>query len=75
MCIKPSAFLTIFILFIRIFVLVMVVISVAWVPVVKETQGGRVFIYIQEVTIYLAPPIAIVFLLGIFWTRCNEKVK
>ena len=52
----------------------MVVISVAWIPVVKETQGGKIFIYIQEVTDYLAPPVAIVFLLGIFWPRCNEQV-
>ena len=49
-------------------------VAIAWVPVVKETQGGQVFIYIQEITDYLAPPVAGVFLVAIFWPRCNEKV-
>ena len=40
---------------IRVFIVVMVGVSIAWVPVVTETQGGQVFIYIQEVTNYLAP--------------------
>ncbi|XP_002731879.2 sodium/myo-inositol cotransporter-like, partial [Saccoglossus kowalevskii] len=57
----------------RLFVAVMVVVGICWVPVVKETQGGQVFIYIQEITDYLAPPIAAVFLLAVLWKRCNEK--
>lgn len=50
-------------------------VSIAWVPVVKETQGGQVFIYIQEITNYLAPPIAIVFLMAIFMPFINETVR
>ncbi|ELT92976.1 hypothetical protein CAPTEDRAFT_98928 [Capitella teleta] len=57
----------------RIFVVVMTVTAIAWVPVVKETQGGQVFLYIQEVTNYLVPPVACVFLLAVLWPRCNEK--
>ena len=58
----------------RLFILVMVGVSIAWVPVVKETQGGQVFIYIQEITNYLAPPFAAVYLLALLVPRVNEKV-
>ncbi|XP_071374187.1 sodium/myo-inositol cotransporter [Centroberyx affinis] len=57
----------------RLFVVVMVVISIAWVPVIVEMQGGQTYLYIQEVAGYLTPPIAALFLLGVFWKRCNEK--
>ncbi|XP_041727882.2 sodium/myo-inositol cotransporter-like [Coregonus clupeaformis] len=56
----------------RVFVVFMVVISVAWVPVIIEMQGGQMFYYIQEVSDYLTPPIAALFLLGVLWRRCNE---
>ena len=52
----------------------MIGVSIAWVPVIKEVQGGQVFIYIQEITDYLAPPFAAVFLLAILVPRVNEKV-
>lgn len=57
----------------RVFVVVMVAISIAWVPVIIEMQGGQTYLYIQEVAGYLTPPIAALFLLGVFWRRCNEK--
>lgn len=57
----------------RIFVVIMVGISIAWVPVIIEMQGGQTYLYIQEVAGYLTPPIAALFLLGVFWTRCNER--
>lgn len=57
----------------RIFVIVMVAISIAWVPVIIEMQGGQTYLYIQEVAGYLTPPIAALFLLGVFWKRCNER--
>uniref|UniRef100_A0A665W430 Sodium/myo-inositol cotransporter n=1 Tax=Echeneis naucrates TaxID=173247 RepID=A0A665W430_ECHNA len=56
----------------RLFVLFMVVISIAWVPVIIEMQGGQMFYYIQEVSDYLTPPIAALFLLGVLCHRCNE---
>ncbi|KAM6934297.1 sodium/myo-inositol cotransporter [Xenentodon cancila] len=57
----------------RMFVVLMVVISIAWVPVIIDMQGGQTYLYIQEVAGYLTPPIAALFLLGVFWKRCNEK--
>lgn len=56
----------------RLFVVFMVIVSIAWVPVIIEMQGGQMFYYIQEVSDYLTPPIASLFLLGILWHRCNE---
>ena len=59
----------------RLFIIVMVVVSVAWVPIIKETSGGQVFIYINEVSNYLAPPFAAIFLLAVLVPRVNEKVR
>ncbi|XP_067859100.1 sodium/myo-inositol cotransporter 2-like [Heptranchias perlo] len=57
----------------RVFVLVLVVVSVLWIPLVQMSQGGRLFMYIQSITSYLTPPIAVVFVAGCFWKRTNEK--
>lgn len=57
----------------RLFILIMVGVSIAWVPVLKETQGGQVFIYIQEITNYLAPPFAAIFLLAVLVPMVNEQ--
>lgn len=57
----------------RLFVVFMVLMSIAWVPVIIEMQGGQTYLYIQEVAGYLTPPVAALFLLGVFWKRCNEK--
>nr|KAG5694949.1 hypothetical protein BaRGS_031232 [Batillaria attramentaria] len=57
----------------RLFILVMVGVSIAWVPVIKETNRGQVFIYIQEVTNYLAPPFAAIYLLAVLVPMVNEK--
>ncbi|XP_053730158.1 sodium/myo-inositol cotransporter-like [Synchiropus splendidus] len=56
----------------KLFVVFMVLVSIAWVPVVIEMQGGQMFYYIQEVSDYLTPPVAALFLLGVLWHRCNE---
>ncbi|NWI76876.1 SC5A3 protein, partial [Dryoscopus gambensis] len=57
----------------RVFVAFMVVISIAWVPIIVEMQGGQMYLYIQEVADYLTPPVAALFLMAIFWKRCNEQ--
>ncbi|CAL8360618.1 unnamed protein product [Merluccius merluccius] len=56
----------------RIWVLVIVGISICWIPVVQAAQSGQLFDYIQSVTSYLAPPIASVFFLAVFVKRVNE---
>ena len=48
---------------------VMVLIGLAWIPVI---QGGKgLYDYLQGVQAYLAPPIFVVFFLGVFWKRLN----
>ncbi|XP_048468481.1 sodium/glucose cotransporter 2 isoform X3 [Rhincodon typus] len=56
----------------RIWILCIVAISIAWIPVVQAAQSGQLFDYIQSVTSYLAPPIGAVVLLGVFVKRVNE---
>lgn len=43
----------------------MVLIAIAWIPVVRGAQG--LYEYLQAVQGYLAPPIFVVFFLGVFW--------
>ncbi|XP_041062487.1 sodium/myo-inositol cotransporter 2-like [Carcharodon carcharias] len=56
----------------RIFVLVLVLVSILWIPLVQMSQGGQLFVYIQSITSYLTPPIAVVFVTACFWKRTNE---
>lgn len=55
--------------------LILIGVSIAWVPVVQSAQSGQLFDYIQSVTSFLGPPIAAVFLLAIFCKRVNEQVS
>ena len=50
---------------------VMVLIALLWIPVVKGAQG--LYNYLQQVQGYLAPPIFVVFFLGVFWKRLNKQ--
>ena len=59
-------------LFYRVFVLAMVVIGIAWIPIVQNF--AELFHYIQSVTSYLAPPICAIYILAISWERINEPV-
>jgi len=53
----------------RIATAVMVLIALAWIPVIKN--AGGLYIYLQSVQGYLAPPIFVVFFLGVFFKRMN----
>jgi SSS family solute:Na+ symporter len=55
----------------RVATAVMVLIGLAWIPVI---QGGKgLYDYLQGVQSYLAPPIFVVFFLGVFVKRMNAK--
>uniref|UniRef100_A0A8C1V3S9 Sodium/glucose cotransporter 1 n=1 Tax=Cyprinus carpio TaxID=7962 RepID=A0A8C1V3S9_CYPCA len=56
----------------RVFMLFLIGVSIAWIPIVQSAQSGQLFDYIQSITSYLAPPIAAVFTLAIFCKRVNE---
>ena len=55
----------------RIATVVMVLIAMAWIPVVKGATG--LYNYLQAVQGYLAPPIFVVFFFGVFWKRLNAQ--
>uniref|UniRef100_A0A674HBG6 Solute carrier family 5 member 9 n=1 Tax=Taeniopygia guttata TaxID=59729 RepID=A0A674HBG6_TAEGU len=56
----------------RVFTLILVVISILWIPVVQSANSGKLFDYIQSITSYLCPPITALFILAIFCKRINE---
>jgi SSS family solute:Na+ symporter len=57
----------------RIATAVVVGLGILWVPVMKVISGGGLYLYLQSVQGYLAPPITAVFLLGLFWSRINSR--
>ena len=55
----------------RIATVVMVLVAMAWIPVIQGAQG--LYNYLQTVQGYLAPPIFVVFFFGVFWKRLNAQ--
>lgn len=51
---------------------VLVAFGLAWIPAMQFIEGG-LFKYLQSVQAYISPPIAAVFLFGIFSRRINGK--
>ena len=56
----------------RIATVVMVAISLAWLPILRNDKGG-LYGYLQAVQGYLAPPIFVVFFFGVFFKRLNAQ--
>ncbi len=57
----------------RIATAIIVITGILWIPLMKVVSSGGLYKYLQSVQAYIAPPIAAVFLLGIFWSRINSK--
>ncbi|XP_003279893.1 sodium/glucose cotransporter 5 isoform X1 [Nomascus leucogenys] len=57
----------------RMVIMALIGVSVAWIPVLQDSNSGQLFIYMQSVTSSLAPPVTAVFVLGVFWRRANEQ--
>jgi len=49
---------------------IMVFLGLAWIPFMKFISS-QIYIYLQSVQAYIAPPIAACFLLGLFYRRLN----
>ncbi|NXB74386.1 SC5A9 protein, partial [Donacobius atricapilla] len=56
----------------RVFIVILVVISILWIPVIQTANSGKLFDYIQSIGSYLSPPVTALFILAIFWKRVNE---
>lgn len=51
---------------------VLVLFGILWIPFMKLISG-QIYQYLQSVQAYISPPIAAVFLIGVFWKRVNAK--
>ncbi|MAO66637.1 MAG: Na+/glucose cotransporter [Balneola sp.] len=55
----------------RLATVIMVIIGLLWIPVIQGSRG--LYDYLQGVQSYLAPPIFVVFFLGVFNKRLNKE--
>jgi len=56
----------------RLAVTVTVISAILWVPLIKIISTS-VYVYLQSIQAYIAPPIAAVFLFGFFWKGANAN--
>ncbi len=68
---KPKASQTDLVRFGQIATIVLVLVSLGWIPFMKSLKGGGIFHYLQSVQAYISPPIAAVFLFGLFYKWIN----
>jgi SSS family solute:Na+ symporter len=52
--------------------LLMVLFGLAWIPLM-DLISGQIYVYLQSVQAYIAPPIAAVFLIGVLWGRASSR--
>lgn len=57
----------------RITTIAMVILGLMWIPFIGLLSDDRMYVYLQSVQAYISPPIAAVFLFGLFWKRVNGK--
>ena len=55
--------------------MVLVIISVAWIPIINNFKSGQLFVYIQQISAYLSPQIAAIFVLAVLWSKTKESVS
>lgn len=54
--------------------IVLVIIGLLWIPLMRIlTQGEGIFKYLQSIQAYISPPIAAVFMLGLFYKKLNAS--
>jgi SSS family solute:Na+ symporter len=56
----------------RIATIVVTVAGIAWIPLM-QIISGQLYHYLQSVQAYIAPPIAAIFLFGLFFKRINSQ--
>jgi len=57
----------------RVATIILVVLSLGWIPFMETLMGGGIFHYLQSIQAYISPPIAAVFLLGLFFKWINAR--
>lgn len=56
----------------RCIVIILVGIGIVWLPIVSQGHGGQLFVYLQTIQSYLAPPTCAVFIIGMLWPGLTE---
>ena len=51
----------------------LVFMSLGWIPFMKTLMGGGMFFYLQSIQAYISPPIAAVFLFGLYFKWINAR--
>ncbi len=57
----------------RMATIILVIASLGWIPFMNALMDGGIFHYLQSIQAYISPPIAAVFLLGLFYKWINSK--
>ena len=57
----------------RMATVILVVISLGWIPFMNSLMDGGIFKYLQEIQAYISPPIAAVFLFGLIYKWTNAR--
>ena len=52
---------------------ILVVVSLGWIPFMQALMDGGIFLYLQSVQAYISPPIAAVFLFGLLYKWINAR--
>jgi len=56
----------------RVATVIMVALGLLWIPFMGRISN-QLYVYLQSVQAYVSPPIAAVFLFGVFWKRVNGQ--
>ncbi|XP_035662355.1 sodium/glucose cotransporter 4-like [Branchiostoma floridae] len=56
----------------RLLVLVMVGVSIVWIPILQGAKGAQLYQYLQLIQAVIGPPICCCFVLAVAWKRINE---
>jgi SSS family solute:Na+ symporter len=70
---KPNASEKELVRFGRIATIFLVILSLGWIPFMDTLMDGGIFHYLQSMQAYISPPIAAVFLLGLFYKWINAR--
>ena len=54
--------------------MVLVAVAIALIPVMQQAKGGEIFQYATSIQGLLGAPTCAMFILAMFWKRCNEHV-
>ncbi len=70
---KPNATQKDLVRFGQVATIILVFVSLGWIPFMKALMGGGIFHYLQSIQAYISPPIAAVFLFGLLFKWINSR--